>query len=136
MTFHSEEEMLVPFNLIVKEIIHNNNNRLTIGTPIALIIGKNTRPWNSYMKSKIKKRNRAVTISGIMLPTEWDDGGNVIGLAIHTNDEERYQIDNLNEKSELLSLLRARLKATGILKRDATGNNFTVKGYKIDNSEK
>lgn len=79
--------------------------------------------------------SRALTVSGIILPVGWDERGNVTALAIHSYDEEEYQIDNLSERSELLSLLRARLKATGILKRDATGNRFTVKGYKIENSE-
>ena len=87
------------------------------------------------MKTKNKNLNRALTVSGIILPVEWDERGNVTGLAIHSYDEENYKIDNLNERRELLSLLRARLKVTGILKRDDTGNRFTVKGYKIENSE-
>lgn len=88
------------------------------------------------MKAKSKNLNRAVTISGIILPVEWDDKGNVTGLAIHAYDEEKYQIDNFNEKRELLSLLRTRLRVTGILKRDdVNGNRFTVKGYKVENSE-
>jgi hypothetical protein len=87
------------------------------------------------MKARTKNQNRAVTISGIMLPAEWDESGNVTGLAIHSNDEEKYNIDNLSERRELLSLLRERLKVTGILKRDVDGNRFTVKGYKIENPE-
>ena len=87
------------------------------------------------MKAKTKNQNRAVTIFGIMLPTEWDEKGNVTGLAIHAYDEEKYHIDNLSERRDLLSLLRARLKVTGILKRDENGNRFTVKGYKIENPE-
>jgi len=79
--------------------------------------------------------NRALTVSGIILPVEWDERGNVTGLALHSYDEEKYQIDNLSERRELLSLLRAKLKVTGILKRDATGNRFTVKGYKIEKSD-
>jgi len=87
------------------------------------------------MTSIKKNQSRAVTISGIMLPTEWDDKGNVIGLAIHAFDEEEYLVDNLDEKKELLALLRTRLKVTGILKRDAAVNRFTVKGYKVENPE-
>ena len=87
------------------------------------------------MKPKTKNQKRTVTISGIILPVEWDEAGNVTGLALHAYDEEKYQIDNLNERHELLSLLRARLKVTGVLKRDETGNRFAIKGYKIEDPE-
>lgn len=87
------------------------------------------------MKPKRKNQSRTLTVAGIILPVEWDESGNVTGLAIHSYDEEKYQIDNLSERRELLSLLRERLKVTGILKRDDNGNRFTVKGYKLENPE-
>jgi hypothetical protein len=87
------------------------------------------------MKPMTKNQNRVVTVSGIILPTEWDEKGDVTGVAIHTFDEEKYYVENLNERSELLAQLRTRMKVTGILKRGADGNRFTIKGYKIENSD-
>jgi hypothetical protein len=55
-------------------------------------------------------------ISGIIIPTSWDAKGNITGMAIATNKEEEYQIEDDDIGARLRSYLRQEVKITGILK--------------------
>ena len=56
-----------------------------------------------------------VTIRGLAIPVEWDDGGGVISIAINTFDEDEYFIDNTDKAMILFHNLRAKVEVCGTL---------------------
>ena len=50
-------------------------------------------------------------IRGIILPEKWNDNGNVISVAIHTDDESTYLIEQNRKGRELLKLVRRKVEA-------------------------
>jgi hypothetical protein len=64
-------------------------------------------------------------IKGIMIPAAWDITGNAISLAIATDDEKEYLIDSHQSITELLSLLRQEVIATGTIR--LTDNNRVIR---------
>ncbi len=55
-------------------------------------------------------------IRGIVVPTDWDDNGNVISLAIASCDEQEYLIENHQQIANLWTLLRREVIAMGSIR--------------------
>jgi hypothetical protein len=64
-------------------------------------------------------------IKGIVIPAAWDQEGNIISLAIATNDEQEYLIDNRQRITNLISLLRQEVEVQGIIEQ--TGKNKIIR---------
>jgi len=76
--------------------------------------------------------NGLTTIRGLILPSDWDDRGNVIATCITTYFEEEYFIDQNPRGEELLAFVRQRVKASGIVRDGNHGKKIlTVKKYEI-----
>jgi hypothetical protein len=54
-----------------------------------------------------------VTIKGVIIPVDWDRKGNVIAVAIATQDEDEYRIDERGKGKELLGFIREEIHASG-----------------------
>ena len=64
-------------------------------------------------------------IKGIVIPAAWDQEGNIISLAIATNDEQEYLIDTRQRITKLISLLRQEVVVNGSIKQ--TGKNKIIR---------
>jgi len=72
------------------------------------------------------------TITGLLIPADWDEKGNIIAAVISTYSEEEYLIDQDAKNEELLTFLRQRVKASGLVREDEHGNKMiAVKRYEI-----
>lgn len=58
-----------------------------------------------------------IHIRGIIVPVNWDEGGNVAGLGIETFDEDFFLIDNRLELDELMGLVQEAVELDGNLIR-------------------
>ncbi len=74
------------------------------------------------------KRAKGVesTISGIVIPIDWDDYDDVTSVAIQTSDEEEYLVDKNKKGKELLAFIEEEVEVTGTLIEDEDGN-FIIK---------
>lgn len=61
-------------------------------------------------------RNKMLTAEGILLPSEWDDNGQVLGLTFFTFDEKAYPVEPCDLWQELLNVVREELRIEGYLK--------------------
>lgn len=73
-----------------------------------------------------KDRGIEDTISGIVIPVEWDDDDDVIGVAIQTSDEEEYRVDGNKKGRELLDLIEQEVEVSGMIREDEY-DNFIIK---------
>jgi len=76
--------------------------------------------------SKIK----TVTLTGIVIPADWNDRQELTAATLATADEREYRIDPRGKGKELLDYLQHQVEATGALGRDEKGRDvITVKRY-------
>ncbi len=68
-------------------------------------------------------------IKGIIIPTAWDESGNILSLAIATDDEKEYLIEGPQNHIKLLSLLRQEVIANGTVRLAA--KNWIIQAKSI-----
>ena len=77
-----------------------------------------------------KDKAREQTITGIIVPAEWDDDDNVIGVAIETEDYEEYFVDQNEKGRELLAFIDYEVEVTGTVTRRRDGDmTINVRSY-------
>lgn len=75
-------------------------------------------------------RRKTVTLTGIVIPADWNDRQDVIAAALATADEEEYLIRMTKKGKELLGALQREVEATGVLDRDEKGRKvIAVRHY-------
>jgi hypothetical protein len=82
------------------------------------------------MKQKSKRKDKLISLRGIILPIDWDKDGNVIALGLSGTDEKEYQIEVKAKKQELLGLLQKEVEVTGLLKEEAGTRTILLKRYR------
>jgi len=81
---------------------------------------------------KGNKSGRQITITGIVTPTDWDNDGNTIAVAISTPLEDEYLVDADTMGRELLELVGEKVIATGIVTEDEYWNKrIAVAKYEL-----
>lgn len=85
------------------------------------------------MKKLQRESYKKLKTKGIVIPTDWDEKGNVSAIVIATHNEEEYLVE-LNQKGrELLALIREPIKVTGILRTDRNSKIIEVEEYHLIN---
>ena len=93
------------------------------------------RGWVETMKvltAEGKTETGLTTLRGLVLPVDWDERGNIRSLAVSTNSEEEYLIDENPLADELLAFTRLRVKVRGAVREDENGKKvITVEKYEV-----
>jgi hypothetical protein len=84
--------------------------------------------------TKMRAEEKPTSISGIIVPIDWDEKGNIVAAAISCQDEVEYRIDNNQKGMELLSLVREEVEAVGIIRENGDRKVITVTEYQIGKS--
>ena len=78
------------------------------------------------------KKTESVTLTGIIIPADWNDDQAVVAVALATPDEKEYRIDVNRKGRELLDHLQQQGEVTGPLSKDEKGRRvITVRRYII-----
>ena len=86
------------------------------------------------MKRSKKRLSKKIKTKGLVIPTDWDERGNVSAVIISTHNEEEYAV-KLNRKGrELLSLIREPVKVTGSITRNEVNQIIDIEDNSILNS--
>jgi len=79
-----------------------------------------------------KKRVQSITLTGIVIPVDWNDDHEVIVTALATADEKEYRIGGNRKGRELMAYLQRQVEATGALGKDEEGRLvITVRRYTV-----
>ena len=70
-----------------------------------------------------------ICIKGLIVPASWDNKGNVVDLAIATQDEEEYLITDKDQVAKLKQLLRQEVEIKGILQTKEGKRIIQVKRF-------
>lgn len=81
---------------------------------------------------KAKKKGKISTVSGLINAIDWDEDGNVTGVAIRTAEEEEYLVMGDDIGKELLEIENEEVKAKGVVTEDQDGNRvITISDYEV-----
>lgn len=69
-----------------------------------------------------KARPKEVTLTGTIMPSEWDEDDQVTGIMLLTEDEEEYPIVVNPIQEELLDFVKHEVELTGTLGEDEEGS--------------
>ena len=90
----------------------------------------------TVFKKEVKKKREAVdkltTVRGILIPVEWDEGGNVLAAAVSSPDEQEYLIETDTKGKELLGLIRQEIEVSGVVRKGIKGRKtITVISHRL-----
>ena len=75
-------------------------------------------------------KKRKPTIKGILLPSSWDESGNIKGVSLHTDDEKEYRVELNAVGKELLEHVRHKVEVIGKVRERLDGSiNISVKNF-------
>ena len=73
---------------------------------------------------------RIPKIEGIIIPSTWDEDGNIKGVSLHTFDEKEYRVEYGGVGRELLAHIHHKVAATGKIRERLDGRLYiNVKSY-------
>jgi hypothetical protein len=58
-------------------------------------------------------KKRMPTLKGIIIPSRWDEDGNIKEVSLHTSDEKEYRVEYGMVGKELLTLIHQKVEASG-----------------------
>ena len=73
-----------------------------------------------------------ITIQGILIPSAWNEKGDIIAVVIASYKEEKYLVSDKKIVQRLLSFLRKRVVVNGTVDRKDTNRIIDIKDIKID----
>jgi hypothetical protein len=76
--------------------------------------------------------NETKTVSGLIIPVDWDNDGNILSVAIFDKEEKRYVIIQDKKGKELLKLIRSELEVDGDIIKGKKGEPILkVKDFRL-----
>lgn len=78
-----------------------------------------------------KGPSKVTKIRGVVIPTVWDDQGNVKGIAISSHDENEYQVDPKGKGLELLLHIRKEVEASGVVREEEGKKSVRIRKYTV-----
>mgnify|MGYP001822044650 CR=1 FL=1 len=75
-----------------------------------------------------------INVKGILIPVNWDKKGNVVSVAIATDDENEYLVEDQDLVGKLKGQLRQVVEVSGVVKRARGKNIIKVKQWRCQNA--
>ena len=77
------------------------------------------------------ENDRLATITGVIIPADWDRHGNVTAVSISAFDEEEYVVQKLVKGVELIQHVRKDAEVVGWVEVEQGRKKITVKHYRL-----
>ena len=74
------------------------------------------------MKVVTGKKRKKRTISGVIVPEDWDDRDRVIRVGVKTSDYEEYLVEYNQQGKELMSLIDQKVRVRGEVRQLLDGD--------------
>ncbi len=72
-------------------------------------------------------------VKGILIPVNWDKKGNVVSVAIATDDESEYLVEDQAMAEKLKRLLRQVVHVSGVVEKEHGKNIIKIKQWRCQN---
>jgi hypothetical protein len=74
------------------------------------------------MASAMMEISQKIVITGIIMANNWDEKGKAVEIALYTNNEEVYALEDNNLTQELINLLQKEVEIKGKIRIQPDGN--------------
>jgi hypothetical protein len=61
---------------------------------------------------------------GIIIPSDWDSNGNIVGISLHAHDEKTYVIESSRIGNELYKYIHHNVKMNGKIRQRLDGRTL------------
>jgi hypothetical protein len=75
-----------------------------------------------------------INVKGIIIPVNWDKKGNVVSVAIATDDENEYLVEDQSLAAKLKGQLRQVVEVSGVVKRIDGKKVIKIKHWRCQNA--
>jgi hypothetical protein len=75
--------------------------------------------------------DRLATITGVIIPVEWDRHGTITGVSISAFDEQEYLVQKQVKGAELIQHVRQDAEVVGWVEVEQGRKKITVKDYRL-----
>jgi len=73
-----------------------------------------------------------LVITGIIMPNRWDEKGKIIEIALYTNKEEVYAVEDNRLTRVLINLMQKQVEVKGEIRKRTDGNkSIAVQNYRV-----
>ncbi|MDY7035099.1 MAG: hypothetical protein SV375_02895 [Thermodesulfobacteriota bacterium] len=79
------------------------------------------------------KNQKQITIRGIIVPSGWDDFGNVISVSIATFNEDEYLVDKDSASEGIMSCIQKPVEASGFVREEKGIKKIKITKYRTRN---
>ena len=93
------------------------------------------RNQNCSMKKTRKINGSKIKLKGLVMPTDWDEKGNVSAINISAQNEEEYSVLLDDKGNELLAISRKPVIAVGSLRLEKNRKIIKVEEYSVINGK-
>ena len=69
-------------------------------------------------------KKRLPKIKGLIIPSNWDEKGNIKAVSLHTSDEKEYLVEVGGVGKELLAHIHHKVEATGKISERLDGRRY------------
>jgi hypothetical protein len=78
-----------------------------------------------------ERGGKLIRIRGIVIPTEWDEQGNVAAVSIAAHNEEEYRVGMDDKGKELVVFLREQVEVSGFVREHQDKKIIKVERYSL-----
>ena len=71
------------------------------------------------------------TLKGIVIPIVWSADGTIVAVAVSTNSEDEYRVEDEGCGSELLHHIQSEVEVKGVVFSERDEKRIKIKEYKI-----
>jgi hypothetical protein len=76
--------------------------------------------------------NQDIAATGIIMPNNWDENGKVIEIALYTNTEDLYTVEQNSLTQELIKFMHKRVEIKGKIRKHPDGKkSIAVQNYMV-----
>lgn len=78
----------------------------------------------------VEMKQDLIQVTGVLVPDQWEEDGEISGLALLTNDESKYVINCSDLENDIMPLLRKKIEISGLLKSKAREKTILVTEFR------
>ena len=82
------------------------------------------------MQKKLKDKRSRFFLKGLVVPSMWDDSGNITGISLAAFNEEIYLIVNNEKGKELINCIGKKVEIEGALDPDTGQKKIKVNSFR------
>jgi hypothetical protein len=76
--------------------------------------------------------NQDIAATGIIMPNNWDENGKVIEIALYTNTEDLYTVEQNSLSQKLIKFIHTRVEIRGKIRKHPDGKkSIAVQNYMV-----